>query len=41
MITFGLALVSALWMAILYSPDTDPSRVYYGTDTRAFALLIG
>lgn len=41
MITFGLALVSALWMAILYSPDTDPSRIYYGTDTRAFALLIG
>lgn len=41
MITFGLALVSALWMAILYSPDMDPSRVYYGTDTRAFALLIG
>jgi len=41
MITFGLALVSALWMAILYSPETDPSRVYYGTDTRAFALLIG
>ena len=41
MITFGLALVSALWMVILYSPDTDPSRIYYGTDTRAFALLIG
>ncbi|MEI4789714.1 acyltransferase family protein [Bacillus sp. FJAT-53060] len=41
MITFVLALVSALWMAILYSPDTDQSRVYYGTDTRAFALLIG
>ncbi|MFJ5964109.1 acyltransferase family protein [Bacillus sp. NPDC093026] len=41
MITFGLALVSALWMAILYSPDSDPSRIYYGTDTRAFALLIG
>ncbi|MDM5299945.1 acyltransferase family protein [Bacillus pumilus] len=40
-ITLGLALFSALWMAILYSPDTDPSRIYYGTDTRAFALLIG
>ncbi|BFH62551.1 acyltransferase family protein [Paenibacillus azoreducens] len=37
----GLAAVSALAMAITYVPGTDPSRVYYGTDTRAFALLIG
>lgn len=28
-------------MAIMYNPDLDPSRVYYGTDTRAFALLAG
>lgn len=35
------ALLSALWMGFLYHPDTDPSRVYYGTDTRAFGLLIG
>ncbi|WP_370639116.1 acyltransferase family protein [Cohnella sp. REN36] len=28
-------------MALLYEPGTDPSRVYYGTDTRAFALLVG
>lgn len=28
-------------MALLYEPGTDPSRVYYGTDTRAFSLLIG
>jgi hypothetical protein len=27
-------------MWVLYSP-TDPSRVYYGTDTRAFLLLMG
>ncbi|ATF12124.1 acetyltransferase [Brevibacillus brevis X23] len=40
-LTFGLALISALAMALLYEPGTDPSRVYYGTDTRAFALLIG
>lgn len=33
--------VSALAMAMLYVPGTDPSRVYYGTDTRMFALLIG
>ncbi|RED56002.1 acyltransferase family protein [Cohnella lupini] len=35
------AAVSAIAMAVLYNPDGDPSRVYYGTDTRAFALLIG
>ena len=39
--TFVLALASALEMAILFNPDADPSRVYYGTDTRAFSLLIG
>jgi peptidoglycan/LPS O-acetylase OafA/YrhL len=32
---------SALLMAILYHPYTDPSRVYYGTDTRVQALLLG
>ncbi|TPV47269.1 acyltransferase family protein [Bacillus dicomae] len=32
---------SALAMAILYEPGVDPSRIYYGTDTRAFSLLIG
>ncbi|WP_431085976.1 acyltransferase family protein [Paenibacillus sp. 8b26] len=36
-----LALTSALLMAVIYVPGTDPSRVYYGTDTRGFALLIG
>ena len=28
-------------MAVLYTPSLDPSRVYYGTDTRAQELLIG
>ena len=28
-------------MASLYVPGGDPSRVYYGTDTRAQAMLIG
>jgi peptidoglycan/LPS O-acetylase OafA/YrhL len=37
----GMALVSALLMAILYTPFTDPSRVYFGTDTRASTMLIG
>ena len=32
---------STLLMALLYSPELDPSRVYYGTDTRAAGLLIG
>jgi peptidoglycan/LPS O-acetylase OafA/YrhL len=39
--TFGLAAVSAILMACLYHPGTDPTRVYEGTDTRAFGLLIG
>lgn len=34
-------LVSAVLMAALYVPGTDPSRVYYGCDTRAFAVLAG
>ena len=39
--TLVLALVSAIAMAVLYRPDADPSRVYYGPDTRAFSLLVG
>ncbi|MFX3632550.1 MAG: acyltransferase family protein [Candidatus Pristimantibacillus sp.] len=35
------AAMSAGAMALLYQPGLDPSRVYYGTDTRAFGLLIG
>lgn len=35
------AAVSAVLMAVLYVPGADPSRIYYGTDTRAFGLLIG
>jgi peptidoglycan/LPS O-acetylase OafA/YrhL len=35
------ALCSGILMAILYSPSLDPSRVYYGTDTRALELLMG
>lgn len=36
-----LALLSAGKMLFLYTPNEDPSRVYYGTDTMAFSLLIG
>ncbi|MDE0804089.1 MAG: acyltransferase family protein [Acidimicrobiales bacterium] len=37
----GLAAVSFVVMVALYEPGADPSRVYYGTDTRAAELLIG
>ena len=36
-----MAAGSAVLMGLLYHPGTDPSRLYYGTDTRAFELLIG
>lgn len=39
-----LALISAGWMAVLFHlqpAGADPSRLYYGTDTRIFALLLG
>ena len=35
------SIVSAVWMVHLYVPGGDPSRVYYGTDTRAQAMLMG
>jgi peptidoglycan/LPS O-acetylase OafA/YrhL len=39
--TLLAALASAVTMAVLYQPGVDPSRLYYGTDTRAQALLLG
>ncbi|MFL0248367.1 acyltransferase family protein [Candidatus Clostridium stratigraminis] len=38
---FIITICSAMLMALMYKPGEDPSRVYYGTDTRAFELLIG
>jgi len=36
------ALASAVWMMVLApSNGADPSRVYYGSDTRAQGLLVG
>jgi len=35
------ALGSAALMAVLYTPGADPSRAYYGTDTRLGTILIG
>jgi len=40
-VTAGMALTSAIAMAVLFKPSLDPSRVYYGTDTRACELLVG
>ena len=40
-VTLLLALVSVILMAVLFNPAQDASRVYYGTDTRAFSLLLG
>lgn len=36
-----LTIISSLLMFFLFDPNIDPSRVYYGLDTRAFSLLIG
>jgi peptidoglycan/LPS O-acetylase OafA/YrhL len=40
-VTLALAAASATAMALLYHPGFDSSRVYDGTDTRAFGLLFG
>jgi len=37
----ALAATSAVLMAVLYTPGQDSTRVYYGTDTHAFGLMIG
>lgn len=35
------AAASVAWMAVLYEPASDPSRAYFGSDARAFTILIG
>ena len=40
-IAWGGAAASALLMLLTYTPGSDPSMVYYGTDTHATALLVG
>ncbi|MFE1522634.1 acyltransferase family protein [Schaalia turicensis] len=40
-IVAGLALASALLMALLFFAGPDSTRAYYGLDTRAAELLIG
>ena len=36
-----LTLISAALTPILYRPDRDVTRLYYGTDTRVYGLLFG
>jgi peptidoglycan/LPS O-acetylase OafA/YrhL len=40
-LTLAAATLSAVAMALLYQPGVDPTRVYEGTDTRVFGLLLG
>lgn len=40
-LTLGGALASTLLMVALFNPELDPTRVYYGTDTRCAGFLIG
>ncbi|HEV8298909.1 MAG TPA: acyltransferase family protein [Acidimicrobiales bacterium] len=40
-LTAGATAASVLLMLQLFDPNRDPSRVYYGTDTRVSAILLG
>lgn len=40
-LTLVAAIGSVALMAWLYQPGGDPSRIYYGTDTRAGGVLLG
>ncbi len=40
-IAWALAITSAIAMWAIYKPGSDPSLVYYGTDTHALGLLAG
>jgi peptidoglycan/LPS O-acetylase OafA/YrhL len=39
-VAIALAIASFVWSQILFDPN-NPSRVYYGTDTRVASILIG
>jgi hypothetical protein len=41
LLTIAGAVASSILMAVLYEPSFDPSRLYFGTDTRAGGLLFG
>ena len=39
-IFLGISLLSAVWMGYKFYMRSDFSRIYYGTDTRAFAFFV-
>ncbi|MEO7754699.1 MAG: acyltransferase family protein [Terracoccus sp.] len=41
LVALGLAAGSTVLMAVLYTPGTDATRVYYGTDTHLMGLMLG
>jgi peptidoglycan/LPS O-acetylase OafA/YrhL len=41
LLTLAGAVASSILMFVLYEPSLDPSRIYFGTDTRAGGLLFG
>lgn len=41
LVTSLLAVASAAWMAYLFTGGASATRVYYGTDTHIFGLMIG
>jgi peptidoglycan/LPS O-acetylase OafA/YrhL len=40
-VTVFLGVASSVLMVLLFHPGSDPSRIYYGTDTRLFDLMAG
>ena len=41
LVSGAIAVASTLLMVTLYDPGRDPSRVYFGTDTRISSLIVG
>jgi peptidoglycan/LPS O-acetylase OafA/YrhL len=40
-VTVAVGMASSVLMAILFHPGGDPTRIYYGTDSRLFDLMAG
>ncbi|KRA25670.1 acyltransferase [Microbacterium sp. Root61] len=40
-VALALAVASAVWMGMLVTSGADLTRVYFGTDTHAFGILLG
>lgn len=42
LLPMGVVMCASLFaMALLYVPGADPSRLYFGTDTRLFSIVLG